>query len=213
MPGSLYLFLCSSAGSVGTFLASQSSHLNNAFIYKYYLPERALFRCFFFSVLEEPSFPIFSFLSVFFDTYIRRPASSDISTTPSTRQHSAGQSTRTSSKARTRRSERDNASKQADRIGSSEHVVGRRAFMQLAVFAKRRNQNLPGLKKYTTIHKGGVILSVHCSFSPSYFVHACGVQVVSVDYMELSAFASRQFGPKTMDLSVRFFHSHFAQFL
>ena len=30
--------------------------------------------------------------------------------------------------------------------------------------------------------------------------------------MEILAFASRQFEPKTMDLSVRFIHSHFVQF-
>ena len=41
-----------------------------------------------------------------------------------------------------------------------------------------------------------------------YFVHACGVRVVFVDH---GALASRQFALKSMDVSVRFIHSHFVQ--
>ena len=113
--------LCSSAGSVGTFLASQSSRLNNASFY--YLPERALF-LFIHAVLEEEPFPIFLFFYVkllvfFFCTYAIMLLLSSRTIryllpyrTASTAQHSTAQSTRTSSEASTRRSERDKASKQ-----------------------------------------------------------------------------------------------------
>ena len=53
---------------------------------------------------------------------------------------------------------------------------------------------------------------VHCSSPrPFYFVHACGVRVVFVEHGVL-AFASGQFAPKTIQLSVRFIHLRFVQF-
>ena len=61
------LCLSSTAGSVGTFLASQSSHLNNTSFY--YLPERAFPLFFHFVLEEERSFPSFCFLGVFFNKY------------------------------------------------------------------------------------------------------------------------------------------------
>ena len=54
----------------------------------------------------------------------------------STAQHSAAQSTRTSSKASTRRSERDNAASRQSRLEPARH----RAFIQLAVFSKRTSK-------------------------------------------------------------------------
>ena len=94
-----------------------------------------------------------------------------------------------SSKARTCRSERDNASKQSWR-----QPACRRAFTELPVFSKpSKKSNLPGLKKYTAPREAADLVCCanyvplfpililgskiqHCSFSPSFlcisYMHA-----------------------------------------
>ena len=114
-------------------------------------------------------------------------------------QLSTAQSTRTSSKASTRRSERDNVSKQASRQRWLEPAC-RRAFVQLAVFSKRTKKSKYARPTKTYNHcnhsqsrLAGVTSPVHCtllytalSLHPFYFVHACVVRVVFVDTEALS---------------------------
>ena len=78
------------------------------------------------------------------------------------RKHSAAvQSTRTSSKASTRRSERDNASK-ADRAGSSQHV-GEHLYSSLCSQNERRNRNgLPKSTRYNTKQFGSFLVITSC---------------------------------------------------
>ena len=63
-------------------------------------------------------------------------------------QHSTAQSTRTSSKAIPRRSDRDNASKQSWLDPACRGVYAAHCSQNV-----RSNRNLPGLEKYTTIHQ------------------------------------------------------------
>ena len=67
----------------------------------------------------------------------------------STVQHSTAQSTRTSSKASTRRSERDNAGEQTGLARSS--MSSRHLYRSLRSRNERRNRNLPGLQEHPTI--------------------------------------------------------------
>ena len=116
-----YLMFClsSSAGSIGTSLASQSSHLNNAFFFCL----RA--RIFYFAIfLEEPSFS-HSFLDV--RAYCRE-------STASTAQ-------------RTCRSYRGNASEQTELAKAESQYVGEHLYSSLCSLNERRNQNLPGVQK------------------------------------------------------------------
>ena len=133
------------------------------------------------------------------------------------RKHSAAvQSTRTSSKASTRRSERDNASK-ADRAGSSQHV-GEHLYSSLCSLNERRNQNLPGVQKAYNHSQSSFsrcdarlclffnIYKIHCSF-PSSFVCISCMHAASELFSwstELLAFASRQVAPNIVDIFVRF---------
>ena len=124
--------------------------------------------------------------------------SSSIYRSLSTAQHSAINLAQRST-ASTCRSERDNASKQAQLASASMSLK----HLQLAVFSKRTKIEIcPALKKYAAAnHKtacGGVIArrtcfacisnidkKQHCSFSPSFssmcFVHACGVRDVFLE--------------------------------
>ena len=119
-----YLMFClsSSAGSIGTSLASQSSHLNNAFFFCLRT------RIFYFAIfLEEPSFS-HSFLDV--RAYCRESTASTAQRSqPCTKQ----QSKHVPIIARQR--------KRADRVGESREPVCRRAFIQLAVFSKRTEKS------------------------------------------------------------------------
>ena len=76
---------------------------------------------------------------------------------PPYRKHSStAQSTRTSSKASTRRSERHNASRQ-----SWLEPACRRAFISYSSLCsqnERRHQNLPGLQNHQTIHKASFVV-------------------------------------------------------
>ena len=140
------------------------------------------------------------------------------STTAPQEQHSTAQSTPTSSKASTRRSERDNASKQTELA---------RATMSSSIYTARcvlkTNEEIeicPAYKTYTsTIRKSslaGVMLPVHCRTLPFLSVlFSSSMRAAPTLFswtMELLPSASRQFAPKTMDLSVRSVHSHLALF-
>ena len=84
------------------------------------------------------------------------------------------------------------------------------------VLKTKKSKSAPPTKNTQPFTKqliAGVMLPVHCSsLRLFYFVHACGVRVVFVRQWKLLAFASRQFAPKTMDLSAPFIQSRFAQF-
>ena len=131
----------------------------------------------------------------------------------STAQHSKVQSTRTSSKSSIRADQ--SAITQASRRSCFEPAC-RRVFIQLAVFPKRtkKSKSARPTKMHNQSQSGldgvmlpallflSVILYRSCFMRPGLFRWT----------MELLASASRQFTPKTMDLSVRFVHSHFVQF-
>ena len=106
--------------------------------------------------------------------------------------------------------------KQADRVGSSQHVIE-------ASQNERRNRNLPGLPKYRTNHPHSsladvMFLPVHCSVSPPVLIirissmHAASGLFSWTEWRSWHLQASPQFAPKAVDLSVRFIHEHFVQF-
>ena len=155
-------------------------------------------------------------------TYIRacRRASYQISTTyraVNTAKHSAVNPHKQQSKHAPIRARQ---CKQADRVGSSQHVV-EYLYSSLCSQNKRRNRNLPrGLQKCTTIHKNGGLAGVMLEGFARTLLY---LSVLSISSMhsaswlfswtrELLAFASHQFAPKTMALSVRLIYSHFVQF-
>ena len=118
-----YFCLSSSARYVGTSLGSESAHLNTF----YYLPA-SLFH---FYLLEDSSFSNFCSswaFSICLRAYCRRPSTASTAQRiqPCTKQHSKYVPIR----ARQR--------KQADRVGSSQHVE---VCVQLAVFSKRTKKN------------------------------------------------------------------------
>ena len=133
------------------------------------------------------------------------------------KQDSAGQRSQPGQAAKQGHDDRT-ATTQASRHCWLEPVC-RRAFLQLTEFSKRRKKS----KSARPTRKCGVQ-----SFTKqlSWCDIACTLPFLSVFYtssmhaafglfsstMELLAFASRQFAPKTMDLSVRFIHSHSVQF-
>ena len=90
----------------------------------------------------------------------------------------------------------------------------RRAFIKLAVFSKRRKKSTSArpTKNTQRVTKQLCRCDVACALlflsvlSISSMHSASGLLSWT---MELLAFASRQFAPKTMDLSVRFSHSQF----
>ena len=109
-----YFCLCSSGGSVGTYLASQSSHLSNASFY--FMP--VSLSPFFHHVLEEPYFPNMLLLWAFFIVPCTSMLSSSIYSVPQDRQDSIAQRDQLaqSRKASACRSECDIASKQTEII-------------------------------------------------------------------------------------------------
>ena len=204
--------------SVGTFLASQRSHLNDAFLY--YLRKEIF--SFFHSVLkEEPYFPYFYFSCVC-TTYICIRAcccraSSDIYYhTACTAQHSTAQSTRTSSKASTRRSDRDNASKQNElaraRMSSSLHTA------RCVLKTNKKSKSSRPSKLYShsqrslaVVMREGFACTLLFIFTVVSISPVHGSSGLFSWTMELLAFENHQFTRKTMDLSVRFMHSRYVQ--
>ena len=90
----------------------------------------------------------------------------------STSQHSTAQSTRTSSKASGRRSERDNASRQS----WLEPACRRGIYTARCVFkANEKIETCPAYKSIQPLTNSlaDVMLPVHCSFSPSFLIRSC----------------------------------------
>ena len=180
-----YFCLCSSAGSTGTSLASQNSRLNTASFCC--LPASIFSFCFIFfqkkSLLFQ-NFALFSRCTSTLSSSICRKHSAARRNQPRTKQQSKYVTTR----ARQR--------KQADR-------VGRRALTQLAAFSRRTKTSKYSRQKCTTTHKTAEARVIHeglasisnlskiqhCSLSIlcMYFVHACGVRVVSwsMEFLDL----------------------------
>ena len=127
-----YCCVSSSAGSIGTSMGSQISHLNSAFFY--YLPT-SLFR-FCFSFLYRRRALFFPFLLFFFGFFLYVRACSHRASTANTAQQDAISSAQ-SSKPKVvpiRALHR----KQAD---SRPWSACRRAFLQLATFSKRMKKS------------------------------------------------------------------------
>ena len=109
--------------------------------------------------------------------------------------------------------------RRADRVGSIQHVV--EAFIPLAAFSKRTKKSKSARPTRTSNHCNRsrssladvMMLPVPCCFSPSFLFRPCMRRQGLFSWtMELLPSASRQFAPKTMDLSVRFIPWHFVQF-
>ena len=190
-----YFCLSSSAGSIGTSLASQSSILNNAF--SYYLPANLVrfFSSFFWK--RSLLFPSFSFCGLFL--ICTRMLSS------STSQHSKAQSPL----HKTKQAHADQSATAQARWQSWRELACRRAFYSsLHSLNEHRYRNL---RKTTTTHKAAeasiardvrqtcryfqsrkdILRSIqHCSFSvlSVYFVHAYCVRVVFVEHVALGFF-------------------------
>ena len=120
-------------------------------------------------------------------------------------QHRTPQSTRTSSKASTRWSERDSATKQTELARANHDDVSSSIHAARCVFLKRTTKSA-------------------CLYNLLFFLPVLSIfrsctrrpRVLFVDHGELlrlkvatwRLFASRHFAPKTIDHSVRFVHSH-----
>ena len=105
--------------------------------------------------------------------------------------------------------------KQADRVGSSQQVVEHlQHAVRCVLYERKKSKSARPTKKHNHLFTKqlswcdvpGVCLSV---LSISSMHRASGLFSWT---MELLTFASRQFAPKTMDLSVRFIYSQFVQF-
>ena len=167
--------------------------------------------------LEEPCFPIFSFFVglLFMRTTNIRPC---CRRAPSDVYYHTASTAQCSQPAQAAKEVRpdQSATTQASRRNWLESACGR-AFIQLAVFSnEQRNQNLLRLQK-TYIHSQSILASVMregfaCTllFFSILFISSMHAASNLFSYaMEILAFASRQFAPKIMDLSVCFIHSHF----
>ena len=159
---------------------------------------------------KEPSSTFFFVLVAFFIRIIRACCRAS---TASTSQLSRAQSSlhKAETQARTDQSATTQASRQSWRKPAC-----RRAFIQFAVFSKRTKKskiarptkiyNLQSNLAGATREIFDCISTLDCSFSPSFL---CSSYVYAASRlfswsMELLAFASRQFSPKIVDLSVGF---------
>ena len=147
-PSTIYLFrVSSSAGSIGTYLASQSSHLN-VFLLLLHLPAGLPF--FSYKMAMYVHFILLLWANFCTKVSCTSMLLSSISysrycSTASTTQHITNGSQRRI--ASTCPSESDNASKQT--VEEREYC---RAFIQHAEVSKRRNGNLHIPKTHTTTH-------------------------------------------------------------
>jgi len=100
----------------------------------------------------------------------------------------------------------------ADGVGSRQHVV-EHIYRSLCPQSERINRHMLGLRKHGGVMREGFACTLFFSLRPFYFFHTCGVRVVLGGHGALGICNSprTKFAPKTVDLSVRFSHSHLVQ--
>ena len=157
----------------------------------------------------EPSCPIFLFFGDFYK-YDVRPSIIRYML-PSYHKHNAPQSTRTSNKASTCRSGRDNASQKTELapadMSSSIYTARCADRAKKSKFVRPTKVTNHSQRSLTGVMRDG-FLPVQRSFSPFFLFRPYMRRAGVLGTIPLLTFARRQFAPKTMDTCVRCSHSH-----